>query len=117
MARVKRGFKARRRRNKVLKLTKGYFGRRSNCYTIATEAHDRAMKYAYRDRKVNKREFRSIWIARLNSAIKTADVNYSYSRFIHDLKSSNVQLDRKILAYLAAEEPKVFQQVLSFVRA
>lgn len=114
MARVKRGFKARRRRKKVLKQTKGYYGRRKNCYTVATEAHDRALKYSYRDRKAKKRDFRSLWIARINGALASFD--YTYSRFISDLKNADIQLDRKILANLALEEVSTFEKLVSQIR-
>ena len=84
MPRVKRGFKARRRRNKVLKLAKGYRGARSRLFKTATEAVDRALKYAYRDRRVRKREFRGLWIVRISAAAKNNGI--SYSRFMGALK-------------------------------
>ena len=110
MPRVKRGFKARRRRNKVLKLAKGYRGARSKLFRSATEAVDRALNYAYRDRKVRKRDFRALWIARINAASR--ENGLSYSRLVHGLKKAEVGLDRKVLAQLAVEDPKGFTGVV-----
>jgi large subunit ribosomal protein L20 len=110
MPRVKRGFKARRRRNKVLKLAKGYRGARSKLFRSATEAVDRALNYAYRDRKVKKRDFRALWIARINAASR--DNGLSYSRLIHGLKLAEVALDRKIMADLAVNDPAGFTVVV-----
>ena len=110
MPRVKRGFKARRRRNKVLKLAKGYRGARSKLFRSATEAVDRALNYAYRDRKVRKRDFRALWIARINAASR--ENGLSYSRLVHGLKKAEVGLDRKVLAQLAVEDPKGFAGVV-----
>ena len=106
MPRVKRGFKARRRRNKVLKLAKGYRGARSKLFRSATEAVDRALSYAYRDRRVRKRDFRALWIARINAAAR--DNGLSYSRLIHGLKQADIAIDRKILAQLAVTDPGGF---------
>ncbi len=106
MPRVKRGFKARRRRNKVLKLAKGYRGARSKLFRSATEAVDRALNYAYRDRRVKKRDFRALWIVRINAAAR--DNGLSYSRLIHGLKKAEIGLDRKIMAQLAVDDPKAF---------
>jgi len=107
--RVKRGFKARRRRKKVLKLAKGYRGGRSKLYRTATDAVDKALTYAYRDRKVRKREFRRLWIARINAAARMN--NLSYSKLIDGLKKANIELDRKILADLAVADPEGFSQI------
>ncbi len=115
MPRVKRGFKARRRRNKVLKLAKGYRGARSKLFRSATEAVDRALNYAYRDRRVRKRDFRALWIARINAASR--ENGLSYSRLIHGLKKAEVGLDRKILAQLAVEDPKGFTGVVEKAKA
>ena len=90
--RVKRGFKARRRRNKVLKLARGYRAGRSKLFRTAADALDKALMYAYRDRRVRKRDFRRLWIARINAAARMN--NLSYSKFMHGLKLSNIQLDR-----------------------
>ena len=106
MPRVKRGFKARRRRNKVLKLAKGYRGARSKLFRSATEAVDRALNYAFRDRRVRKRDFRALWIARINAAAR--DNGLSYSRLIHGLKLAEIGIDRKIMAQLAVTDPTGF---------
>ena len=115
MPRVKRGFKARRRRNKVLKLAKGYRGARSKLFRSATEAVDRALKYAFRDRKVRKRDFRALWIVRINAASR--DNGLSYSRLVHGLKKAEIGLDRKILAQLAVSEPAAFSAVVDKAKA
>jgi large subunit ribosomal protein L20 len=109
--RVKRGFKARRRRKKVLKLAKGYRGGRSKLFRTATDAVDKALMYAYRDRKARKRDFRKLWIARINAATRMN--NLSYSKFIHGLKLAGVELDRKVLAELAISDPAGFSQIAS----
>ncbi|MFZ2950372.1 MAG: 50S ribosomal protein L20 [Desulfuromonadaceae bacterium] len=115
MARVKRGFKARRRRNKVLKLAKGYRGARSKLFRSATEAVDRALNYAFRDRRVKKRDFRSLWITRINAASRINGL--SYSKFIFGLKKANVQIDRKVLADIAVTDPNGFAQVAALAKA
>lgn len=107
--RVKRGFKARRRRKKILKLAKGYRGGRSKLYRTAADAVDKALQYAYRDRRTRKRDFRRLWIARINAAARIN--NLSYSRFISGLKRVGVELDRKILAELAVSDPEAFCQL------
>lgn len=114
MPRVKRGFKARRRRNKVLKLAKGYRGARSKLFRSATEAVDRALSYAYRDRRVRKRDFRALWIARINAAAR--DNGLSYSRLIHGLKQAEIAIDRKILAQLAVTDPADFSSIVDKVK-
>jgi len=113
MPRVKRGFKARRRRNKTLKMAKGYRGARSRLYKTATEAVDRALKYAYRDRRVRKREMRGLWIIRISAAVKQHGV--SYSRFIGALKKANIGLDRKVLSEMAIHDPDRFGQLVKMV--
>ncbi len=115
MPRVKRGFKARRRRNKVLKLAKGYRGARSKLFRSATEAVDRALNYAYRDRRVKKRDFRALWIARINAAAR--ENGLSYSRMIYGLKKADVALDRKIMADLAVNDPAGFTVVAETAKA
>src|SRR5512145_911013 len=110
MPRVKRGFKARQRRNKVLKLAKGYRGARSKLFRSATEAVDRALNYAFRDRKVKKRDFRALWITRINAAAR--ENGLSYSRLVFGLKKAEIALDRKILAQLAVSDPKGFSAVV-----
>ncbi|HOP40830.1 MAG TPA: 50S ribosomal protein L20 [Geobacteraceae bacterium] len=115
MSRVKRGFKARQRRNKVLKLAKGYRGARSKLFRSATEAVDRALKYAYRDRKVRKRDFRALWIARINAAARLNGL--AYSKLIHGLKCADVQIDRKVLADLAVSDPNAFSEIAALAKA
>jgi large subunit ribosomal protein L20 len=107
--RVKRGFKARRRRKKVLKLAKGYRGGHSKLFRTAADTVDRALRYAYRDRKARKRDFRKLWIARINAATRMN--NLSYSKFIHGLKIAGIELDRKVLAELAISDPTGFSQI------
>ena len=104
--RVKRGFKARKRRKKVLSLAKGFRGGRSKLFRTATDAVDKALMYAYRDRKARKRDFRRLWITRINAAARMN--NISYSKFIHGLKLANIELDRKVLAELAISDPSGF---------
>jgi len=107
--RIKRGFKARRRRKKVLKLAKGFRGGRSKLFRTAADAVDKALNYAFRDRRVRKRDFRKLWIARINAAARMNEL--SYSKFIHGLKLANVDLDRKVLAELAVSDPNGFSQI------
>ncbi|MEW6288292.1 MAG: 50S ribosomal protein L20 [Thermodesulfobacteriota bacterium] len=109
MPRVTRGFKARRRRNRVLKLAKGFRGARHRLYRTATEAVDHALTYAYRDRRAKKRDFRRLWIVRIGAG---AELNgTSYSRLIGGLKKANVELDRKVLSNLAILDPNAFSAV------
>ena len=107
--RVKRGYKARKRRKKVLKLAKGYRGGRSKLFRTAADAVDKALMYAYRDRRTRKRDFRRLWIARINAAARMN--NLSYSKFMHGLKQSGILLDRKVLAELAVSDPAGFSKV------
>lgn len=107
--RVKRGFKARRRRKKVLKLAKGFRGGRSKLFRTATDAVDKALMYSYRDRKARKRDFRRLWIARINAAARMN--NLSYNKFMHGLKLADVEIDRKVLAELAISDPSGFAQI------
>ncbi len=107
--RIKRGSKARKRRNKVLKLAKGFRGGRSKLFRTAADAVDKALMYAYRDRRVRKRDFRRLWILRINAAVRMNDM--SYSKFIHGLKVANIELDRKVLAELAISDPLAFTQI------
>lgn len=115
MPRVKRGFKARQRRNKVLKLAKGYRGARSKLFRSATEAVDRALNYAFRDRKVKKRDFRALWITRINAASRNNGL--SYSKLIHGLKQASVEIDRKVLADLAVSDPAGFAEIATLAKA
>ncbi len=110
MPRVKRGFKARRRRNKVLKLAKGYRGGHSKLFRTAQESVDKALAYAFVGRKLKKRDFRSLWIERIGAAARAIDL--SYSQLMSILKKAKIQLDRKILAFLAAEDPAAFAKVV-----
>ncbi len=114
MPRAKGGFKTRRRRKKVLKMAKGYYGARSRLYRVATEAVDKALLYAYRDRRVKKREFRSLWIARINAAVRA--VGMTYSQFMDKLRKSNVQLNRKALADMAYHDPNSFNQLVEMLK-
>ena len=107
--RVKRGFKANRRRKKILKLAKGYRGGRSKLFRTALNAVDKALMYAYRDRRARKRDFRRLWIARINAAARMN--NLSYSKFIHGLKLANIEIDRKVLAELAVSDPSGFTRI------
>jgi large subunit ribosomal protein L20 len=109
--RVKRGFKANRRRNKVLKLARGFRGGRSKLYRTAADAVDKALMYAYRDRRVRKREFRKLWIVRINAGARMNDL--SYSKFMNGLKLAGCELDRKVLADLAVCDPAGFSQLAS----
>ena len=115
MPRVKRGFKARQRRNKVLKLAKGYRGARSKLFRSATEAVDRALNYAFRDRRVKKRDFRALWITRINAASRLNGL--SYSKLIHGLKNAKVEIDRKVLADLAVSDPRGFAEIAGLAKA
>ena len=110
MARVTRGFKARRRRNKVLKMARGFRGGRHSLYRTATEAVDRALSYAYRDRRNKKRDFRRLWIARIGAAAKQNGT--SYSKLMGGLNKAGVELDRKILANMAILDPGGFSKVV-----
>ena len=110
MARVTRGFKARRRRNKVLKLAKGFRGGRSRLYKTATEAVDRALSYAYRDRRNKKRDFRRLWITRISAAAKQNGT--SYSQLMGGLNKAGVELDRKVLSNMAIFDPNSFSQIV-----
>jgi large subunit ribosomal protein L20 len=111
--RVKRGFKARHRRQKVLKLARGFRGGRSKLFRTAAGTLDRALRYAYRDRKARKRDFRALWITRINAAVRMN--NLSYNKFIHGLKMANVELDRKVLAELAVSDPTGFAHIVKLV--
>jgi large subunit ribosomal protein L20 len=113
--RVRRGFKARRRRNRILKLSKGYRGRRKNCYKRANQAVERALDFASRDRARRKRDFRSLWIIRINAAVRGSGM--SYSKFIAGLAKAKVGLDRKILADLAISDPQAFSALATVVKA
>ncbi|MCX7635227.1 MAG: 50S ribosomal protein L20 [Syntrophales bacterium] len=114
MPRVKRAITAKKKRRKILKLAKGFFGARSRLIRTATEAVDRSLKYAYRDRRVRKRDFRKLWIARINAAARLHGVTYSY--FIAGIKKAQVAMDRKILADIAVNEPAAFAKLVQIAK-
>jgi large subunit ribosomal protein L20 len=115
MPRVKRGVTAHARHKKILKLAKGYRGRRKNVYRIAKQAVMKAGQYAYRDRRAKKREFRRLWIARINAASRALGV--TYSRFMAGLKKAKIEVDRKVLADLAVNDPAAFGSIVDKVKA
>ena len=104
--RVKRGFAGRRRHKKIMKQAKGFRGRRKNCFKLAKDAVERSLQYAYRDRRTRKRDFRRLWTVRINAAARLSGV--SYSRFMHGLKRADINLDRKVLADIAVNDPRAF---------
>lgn len=107
MARVKRGVTTHARHRKILKLAKGYRGRSKNCFRIAIEKVEKGLQYAYRDRRAKKRNFRSLWIQRINAGARLHGL--TYSRFINGLKRAGIELDRKVLSDIATREPATFQ--------
>ncbi|MCP3060378.1 50S ribosomal protein L20 [Myxococcus sp. K38C18041901] len=113
--RVKKGVKARRRRNSILKLAKGFRGRRKNCFRRANQAVERALDYASRDRMQRKRDFRRLWIVRINAAART--VGLSYSKLIAGLAKAKVSLDRKVLSDMAIADPAGFAAVANIAKA
>ena len=117
MARVKRGVTAHARHKKVLKLAKGYVGRSSTNYRPALERVEKALQYAYRDRRVKKREFRGLWIQRINAAVRLFDPAFTYSRLIDGLNKAGIEVDRKVLADLAVHEPEAFNAIAAQARA
>ncbi|MBT3302775.1 MAG: 50S ribosomal protein L20 [Bacteroidetes bacterium] len=104
---------SRKRRKKIIKQAKGYFGRRKNVYTVAKNAVEKGLQYAYRDRKNKKRTFRAIWIQRINAAVRPHGL--SYSRFIHLLNQNEIEIDRKVLADLAMNNPEAFDAIVKQV--
>ncbi len=110
MARVKRGVTSHAKHKKVLKAVKGQWGRRKNTIRIARQAMEKAMQYAYRDRRVKKREFRSLWIQRINAGVRAEGL--TYSKFINGLSKSGIKLDRKVLAEIAYENPEAFKTIV-----
>ena len=105
---------SRKRRKKILKAAKGYFGRRKNVYTVAKNAVEKGMLYAYSDRKNNKRNFRSLWIVRINAAARLHGM--SYSQFMGKVKANNIELNRKVLADLAVNNPEAFKAVVEKIK-
>jgi large subunit ribosomal protein L20 len=114
MSRVKRSITAKKKRRKILKLAKGFFGARSRLLRTATEAVDRAMRYAYRDRRARKREFRQLWIARINAGARANGI--SYSRLIEGMKKQGVEIDRKVLSDLAINDPAAFTKLVDIAK-
>ena len=114
MARTKRGNISNARHKKVLKSVKGQYGRRKNTIRIARQAMEKAMQYAYRDRKTKKREFRSLWIQRINAGVRSEGL--TYSKFINGLNKSKIKLDRKVLADLAYNNPEAFKSLVKKVQ-
>ncbi len=115
MPRVKRGVQARARHKKILKQAKGYYGARSRVFRVAKQAVIKAGQYAYRDRRQRKRQFRALWIARINAAARINGL--SYSRFIAGLKKANIEIDRKVLADLAVHQQTAFAAVVEKAKA
>jgi large subunit ribosomal protein L20 len=105
---------SRKRRKKILKQAKGYFGARSKVYTVAKNAVEKGLTYAYRDRKTKKRNFRSLWIARINAGARVHGL--SYSQFMHKLSQKGIELNRKVLADLAMNEPEAFKSIIDAVK-
>lgn len=115
MPRVKGGYKTRRRRKKVIELAEGYWGKRKSCYRTAQEAVNRALAYAYRDRRARKRDFRGLWIIRINAAAR--ENGLSYSAMMGGLKKAGVAIDRKVLADLAVRDARAFGELAKVAKA
>ena len=115
MSRVKRGVIAHARHKKILKLAKGYRGRNKNVFRVAVEKVEKALQYAYRDRKAKKRRFRSLWIQRINAATRMHDM--TYSRFMSGLNKAGIELDRKVLADIALKEPANFAKLVEAAKS
>ena len=111
MSRVKRGVTKKARHKKILKLAKGYRGRAKNCFRVAIEKVEKALRYAYRDRRAKKRDFRALWIQRINAAVR--EHGLVYSKFISGLKAAKIDLDRKVLSDLATREPETFAKIVA----
>ena len=114
MARVKRGVTTKARHKKVLKMAKGYKGRSKNVFRVAIEKVEKGLQYAYRDRRTKKRNFRSLWIQRINAGAR--EHGMSYSQFIKAIKDAEVEIDRKILADIAANNPLTFKSIIEKIR-
>ena len=114
MARVKRGVTSHAKHKKVLKAVKGQWGRRKNTIRVARQAMEKAMQYAYRDRRNKKKDFKSLWIQRINAGVRSEGL--TYSKFINGLNKSNIKLDRKVLAELAYNNPEVFRSIVKKVQ-
>jgi large subunit ribosomal protein L20 len=117
MSRTKGGTVTHRRHKKVLDQAKGYYGARSRNFRTATQAVDKANQYATRDRKARKRQFRALWIQRINAAVRSHDAELTYSRFINGLAKAGIEVDRKVLADLAVHEPDAFGAIVAQAKA
>ena len=115
MARTKRGVVSRAKHKKILKSVKGQYGRRKNTIRIARQAMEKAMQYAYRDRRNKKRDFKSLWIQRINAGVRSEGI--TYSKFINGLSKSGIKLDRKILAEIAYDNPEAFKTIVKRAQA
>ena len=115
MARTKRGVTSKSKHKKVFKAVKGQYGRRKNTIRVARQAMEKAMQYAYRDRKAKKRDFRSLWIQRINAGVRAEGI--TYSKFINGLNKSGIKLDRKVLADIAYNNPEVFKSIVKKVQS
>ena len=115
MARVKRGVTSRAKHKKVFKAVKGQWGRRKNTIRIARQAMEKSMQYAYRDRRAKKREFKSLWIQRINAGVRAEGL--TYSKFINGLNKSGIKIDRKILAEIAYDNPEAFKSIVKKAQA
>jgi large subunit ribosomal protein L20 len=115
MARVSRGVTTKAKHKKILEQTKGYYGRRKNTIRVAMQAVDKAGQYAYRDRKTRKRNFRSLWIQRINAGAR--EHGMTYGNFMHGLKLAEIEIDRKVLSDLAIREPEVFKGLVDQAQA
>ena len=115
MARVKRGVTSHAKHKKVLKAVKGQWGRRKNTIRVARQAMEKAMQYAYRDRRNKKRDFKSLWIQRINAGVRSEGL--TYSKFIHGLNKSGIKIDRKILAEIAYDNPEAFKTIVKKAQA
>ena len=115
MARVKRGVTGKAKHKKVLKAVKGQWGRRKNTIRVAKQAMEKAMQYAYRDRRNKKRDFKSLWIQRINAGVRSEGM--TYSKFIHALNKSKIKMDRKVLAEIAYRNPEVFKTIVKKVQS
>jgi len=115
MARVKRGVTAHAKHKKVFKQAKGYYGRRKNTIRVAKQAVEKAQQYSYRDRKVRKRDFRALWIQRINAAVRAEGM--TYARLIDGMNKAGIEVDRKVLADLAVHEPDAFKAIVEQARA
>lgn len=115
MSRVKRGVAANKRKKRILRQARGYYGARHGLIKTAREAVEKGWKYAYRDRRQKKRQFRALWIVRINAAAREHDL--SYSRMMHGLKQAGVEMDRKILAQIAVDDPKVFGELAALAKS